>query len=872
MTKFQEDINHIIKDNDLVPCGLRNVSNTCYVNSLFQSYFTIEAFRKKVLECVIPDTNNLPNDLQVLYQLQLLFCSMLQMKNKTVNPKKLVKLILEEESGTMDFGRQNDITEFEDKFCDKIERGINYLRKTQNKKKLESKTYDQKPYLKKGNSKNDNQSQFKIEQGNESVNEKGNWIKDFFFSKQKNRDTEMENKKKKKKKEKIQKNANKRLFPDPIESQFFLTLPKVLIFHLGRVLYDVRSQQRYKNSDKFIFGKKLYLDKYLEKNRSNKLKSKKIKDGLKKKNKLFIEQLKGINNNYENSEISLKNSFQNGIAYLKNKKETEHMKEIIKLHNLMHKKEQKCITHMNENNNQINKIEPIKKCEYQLHSLLMHSGSADFGHYWSYINDAKNKCWWEFNDARVQQISEKKVMKYAQGGNGISVSAYCLIYLYSEIKNQDLIGSIQQDQKLIPEQIQKYLKTENDRNDNYSIESDSSENKFTENYDSDSTDDNENYNYTIKNQYTKKMDEKNNNKEIIYSIKLKILDIFNNKKYKIDEGNRIYSVKNLETYCINFQKTDVVKYIIMEEFLSKYFDKKTTNLTKKKKKKINLMNYDSDNSSEEYFEFDSTNDIISTFLTKLKDDENKKQKFKFKLMKLLNMDNTIDYQTEIEILKFQYLTYLIYNEELLSAIKNFNEYRYYTSLLQMFDLKKKIKKSNLELSDAIKLNNYINKCSTKLLITNFKYIKNAKVERKNKKKKKKIIKKISEIKKTLNIVIHMLREKQKTPIKFHSYFYELDQKQNNQKKYFSVFKKNIKKFSKLYPSSKYKNINKSLSELKIYASSPQKFSNHIYYKIEPSYYHDPPKNLYRGLKKNLKSFDYQKKKKLNVFSTDFICY
>ena len=43
--------------------------------------------------------------------------------------------------------------------------------------------------------------------------------------------------------------------------------------------------------------------------------------------------------------------------------------------------------------------------QYELFSLLMHSGSALAGHYFAYIKDLARKKWFKFNDSDVSQHS-----------------------------------------------------------------------------------------------------------------------------------------------------------------------------------------------------------------------------------------------------------------------------------------------------------------------------------------------------------------------------------------------------------------------------------------------------------------------------------
>lgn len=45
--------------------------------------------------------------------------------------------------------------------------------------------------------------------------------------------------------------------------------------------------------------------------------------------------------------------------------------------------------------------EPINKTKYYLKSILIHSGSHDSGHYYSFNYDFNEKLWRRYNDSKI---------------------------------------------------------------------------------------------------------------------------------------------------------------------------------------------------------------------------------------------------------------------------------------------------------------------------------------------------------------------------------------------------------------------------------------------------------------------------------------
>jgi ubiquitin C-terminal hydrolase len=66
----------------------------------------------------------------------------------------------------------------------------------------------------------------------------------------------------------------------------------------------------------------------------------------------------------------------------------------------------------------INDLKDDKYYLYDLVGVLVHSGSADAGHYYSFIKErgSQNR-WLEFNDTHVREFKEADLAKECFGGN-----------------------------------------------------------------------------------------------------------------------------------------------------------------------------------------------------------------------------------------------------------------------------------------------------------------------------------------------------------------------------------------------------------------------------------------------------------------------
>ncbi len=100
------------------PVGLKNIGNTCYINSLLQTYFFLPRFRKLILEYNTAYTSS-----ESIRELQRLFAYLVESERKYIDPSLLVAA-LNNEGVKIKIGDQEDVGEFSDQFLSKIEEVI----------------------------------------------------------------------------------------------------------------------------------------------------------------------------------------------------------------------------------------------------------------------------------------------------------------------------------------------------------------------------------------------------------------------------------------------------------------------------------------------------------------------------------------------------------------------------------------------------------------------------------------------------------------------------------------------------------------------------------------------------------------------------
>jgi ubiquitin C-terminal hydrolase len=77
---------------------------------------------------------------------------------------------------------------------------------------------------------------------------------------------------------------------------------------------------------------------------------------------------------------------------------------------------------------------PDSYYNYKLKGIVVHHGTADQGHYYSFIQDreGKNEGWFEFNDTLVREFDSADIKEEAFGGEDHSIDSNI-----NEMKNQN---------------------------------------------------------------------------------------------------------------------------------------------------------------------------------------------------------------------------------------------------------------------------------------------------------------------------------------------------------------------------------------------------------------------------------------------------
>lgn len=136
------------------PCGLMNIGNTCYVNSLLQTFLHLDEFRDWMLRYRTPDeTKDSPSDgicpespgfaqgerpdesaaqqsrrtehgISLACELRRLFALSLFTTRNCIDPSKLLAQLVDRKGNNVPIGSQEDVGEFMLKFLDQLEEGL----------------------------------------------------------------------------------------------------------------------------------------------------------------------------------------------------------------------------------------------------------------------------------------------------------------------------------------------------------------------------------------------------------------------------------------------------------------------------------------------------------------------------------------------------------------------------------------------------------------------------------------------------------------------------------------------------------------------------------------------------------------------------
>ncbi|KAF3289638.1 hypothetical protein TWF970_003407 [Orbilia oligospora] len=301
--------------------GLKNLSNTCYLNSLLTQLFMNLPFREFILNA---DSNS--ETFNPLETLKTIFANLQNSWQRAFEPKDFVATIRDYDGELIDVGIQMDVEEFYNLLCDRIESQIDSPDSKKDFRGFFGGTFVQQVKSMECEHVSEREESFSAIQcdikGKKNLQES---LKAFVEGETLNGDNKYSCT-----------NCNKHV--DAVKRTCLKQIPNQVIFHLKRFEFDLRTMNRSKINDVFEFPTRIDLHPF------------------------SIEAINGT---------------QQGDAI---------------------------------------------KDEFELVGVLVHSGTAETGHYYSYIKDREGKTiegvpmWFEFNDADVSLFDPSTIPYNCFGG------------------------------------------------------------------------------------------------------------------------------------------------------------------------------------------------------------------------------------------------------------------------------------------------------------------------------------------------------------------------------------------------------------------------------------------------------------------------
>lgn len=465
------------KREEGVPVGLKNVGNTCYFNSMLQTYFMLPIVRKAVLAFSrhgdVSEEDPHASTLKFMKQLQKLFAKLMLSKQKYVDPTDLLKNTTKDGKSVI-IGDQQDVADFNDLFLRSIAKGFE-IDSEQNKptaelmKNMFSGQAEEHLVVegKDGDVETSQPTEFTsliLPIGEESstlfdrldayvLHEVLDYKSDSGSAK--------------------------------ASSCFWLKdLPSMLMLQQSRVQFDIDTKSFVKRETPVLFEKEISVDRYMIENKDEITRRR----GIVANWKVELAQLEAelcSYTHYKGRSHGLDDALTSVIDYCKDKSEkTQDTSYLPMMHKLMESLKIERGT-MNVLEAQVSKLrsridtayQDMQKYQYSLYAVWIHQGVAGSGHFWANVRSSTDK-WVKFNDLRVSWTDEQTVMKEAVGGYN-STSAYFLIYIkkdifeqmnmdFENLSNVDelpnrLRGEVEQDNEQFKIELEEYEKKKMDK-------------------------------------------------------------------------------------------------------------------------------------------------------------------------------------------------------------------------------------------------------------------------------------------------------------------------------------------------------------------------------------------------------------------------
>jgi ubiquitin carboxyl-terminal hydrolase 25 len=471
--------------SNLIPVGLKNIGNTCYFNSLIQTYFMIPKFIKEILSFK-PDpskvSKNQKTSINLIEQMQFLFGCMILGNKKFIDPSNVLDALVDDFGNKILVGEQKDVGEFNMNLIARIEEGLKCgissdsqdLNHSDDFKGFRDRIVSQLFYA----------NQHEILKAEEPDGKTFSFENTAVFG-QLNLDVDKrelyrawDHAYHTKIEEYVTPNGHKTCATQEIWPE---KLPGILLFQIQRVRYDPKAKISVKLNTAFTFPRVLHGDRFLLKNKPIYLSLKDKLFSINSEMKSLEDELRHLNS-FKDSGIALsialdqvsrfldmqQYSFVSSNKLLDSRIIEYNPKDIITTISTLDSYKKVIDDRKSLLESKIKELErelevmynlpELKEYEYSLHSILIHEGKAEMGHYYAYIYDWEEEVWRKYSDTLIKVVTTDEVMENAIGGNG-EASAYCLIYIYKTfMENHGIIRASQITGERSGEKLQKLEK------------------------------------------------------------------------------------------------------------------------------------------------------------------------------------------------------------------------------------------------------------------------------------------------------------------------------------------------------------------------------------------------------------------------------
>ncbi|CAI5755754.1 unnamed protein product [Candida verbasci] len=484
------------------PAGLDNIGNTCYLNSLLQYYFCIKPLRELILNFKETDSNDFPKDRtiggrkveqpellrsnQFMYQLKKLFEEMIHTNKRCVQPsKELAYLSFLPLSQPVEFKKAE--IQVEPKEIEEIESTTEEMSGIEENKVSDEEelidNFETTPVL----SISDTVMQNTIEVGTqqdvtesienvtyqietalppttlEKDGEQIDFIKELFHGKTKQIIQPLKGGKERISIERffsliINISEHPKSIYDALDYYFnedlvkldegeakksitITELPKILQFHVQRVMFDREKLMAYKSIEPIPFSDKIYLDRYLDTGDEEIIsKRNEVFKWKREINELQLEKDEILKID-SNTSLSIIDNLKITKKYLESKilndeKFTIEFDTIQTIQNEIEKLENR-LTDLDEKMNSLRhqidqQFIDYKLVCYSIFAVFIHRGEASYGHYWIYIKDPHNEnIFRKYNDEIITTVPASEVYNFVENN---TATPYYIVYVKDELE------------------------------------------------------------------------------------------------------------------------------------------------------------------------------------------------------------------------------------------------------------------------------------------------------------------------------------------------------------------------------------------------------------------------------------------------------